>query len=800
VKLHHQFFLFFVALIFIAVISKDSSNSLVGLFFIAGIIYFPIAMIAGSIKWAKSKIGKNNDGGSVVMSENIQVGGSDGKNSAVSSEALTTFKSSSDENQRPAGYKIPSAPAGILPTSKNSIDQLDCGYWIAAGQDVVINKEKISGGMLYVGNKNNLNEPSIIDPLLPVSASGDYSADMSGYWPSYSECAPEQRRAYLNWLKGGRSDPNTGIGYVFIYFYGLERRALIGASYLEEQKDEVSLIIDELKRLLSIYHFNKSFKSYCSNLISFLEIKTNADKVYLRQPSSIEKSYQIPIDIMVAAGQAALDSVPLPARWAFAWAATDTEIAKPMPLRRCADKFALLFERKYQEHFGDGLIIPANKRLLKYDYTPASATIRMNNLSNLTCMNLSLPNVTEIQGNKNKLEKIVALCAEELEAYSRYVGKNPGSEGTIEASSLLPAALWPDSIVSKMANIKEMTTDGVYKATWDEIIGILYAGEGVEITKEISKKICLSLSLFGIGAEYNNAKNGVIPEGSDCVALYPIHPSDKSSDEGEGYVLAALTLQAASAVCAADDDFSAEEVSFLEKQISSWTHLNVTHRNKLRAQLQILISAPMQLKGIKSKLSGLPKTARDSIAGFLAAVVQADGVVRPDEVKQLEKIYQSLGLDKNKVFDDLHVALSGSDPLLTKSKVENEGFRLDPLKIAELKKDTDKISAILSGIFTDDTESVITVSVAKEPLPDNNTNAAHAIAGLSATLNAFVAVITSQSVWQRSELESAATKLQLMLDGALEQINDACFEQFDMALLEGDDPLEVNPDVLEMIS
>jgi len=36
-----------------------------------------------------------------------------------------------------------------------------------------------------------------------------------------------------------------------------------------------------------------------------------------------------------------------------------------------------------------------------------------------------------------------------------------------------------------------------------------------------------------------------------------------------------------------------------------------------------------------------------------------------------------------------------------------------------------------------------------------------------------------------------------MLDGALEVINEAAFDQYDEAVIEGDDPFEVNADVLQ---
>ena len=41
--------------------------------------------------------------------------------------------------------------------------------------------------------------------------------------------------------------------------------------------------------------------------------------------------------------------------------------------------------------------------------------------------------------------------------------------------------------------------------------------------------------------------------------------------------------------------------------------------------------------------------------------------------------------------------------------------------------------------------------------------------------------------------------MDILLDGTLEAINDAAFEQFGEALIEGDDPVELNTRVLEEI-
>src|SRR3546814_4115794 len=51
------------------------------------------------------------------------------------------------------------------------------------------------------------------------------------------------------------------------------------------------------------------------------------------------------------------------------------------------------------------------------------------------------------------------------------------------------------------------------------------------------------------------------------------------------YQLAALTLQLASAIAAADGDFCAKEIVHLQQQVRSWTHLTPVQQRRLMAHL-----------------------------------------------------------------------------------------------------------------------------------------------------------------------------------------------------------------------
>ena len=100
-------------------------------------------------------------------------------------------------------------------------------------------------------------EPSLIDRSLPVGRILN-PAPKIGYYPSYERLTPDERATYLNWLRN--VDASIDIGYVFIFYYGLERRMAVGNA------DEFRRAAEMILRLRA-HHANDSFNAYSSTAI-----------------------------------------------------------------------------------------------------------------------------------------------------------------------------------------------------------------------------------------------------------------------------------------------------------------------------------------------------------------------------------------------------------------------------------------------------------------------------------------------------------------------------------------------------
>lgn len=100
---------------------------------------------------------------------------------------------------------------------------------------------------LEVGGRG---EPSLIDKRLPIGNVVKPAPKLPHY-PAYDVLNPDERATYLNWLHD--IDEPIEIGYVFIFYYGLERKLLHYATF--QNAAEMILRLRE-------HHRNEPFLAY----------------------------------------------------------------------------------------------------------------------------------------------------------------------------------------------------------------------------------------------------------------------------------------------------------------------------------------------------------------------------------------------------------------------------------------------------------------------------------------------------------------------------------------------------------
>jgi uncharacterized tellurite resistance protein B-like protein len=338
---------------------------------------------------------------------------------------------------------------------------------------------------------------------------------------------------------------------------------------------------------------------------------------------------------------------------------------------------------------------------------------------------------------------------------------------------------------------------GMLLIPFQDLLSTLF-DEKAALTKDKTCALARALESVNIGMEPDVLGSAKSVKPDDKVVLFMVPPSEPSMRTTPAYLAALLTLQLASAVALADGDFNASEINHLRLQIQSWTHLTPSHTRRLLAHLRLLIAAPVSLITLKKKLEPLALPAKEAIAVFMSTLAQADEAVSPDELKVLEKVYKLLGVEPKKVFSNVHAAtFSSKSQTASPNDIEKSGFRLDPIRLAALQRDSENVSALLANIFTD--EEATNVNVPATDIEAEETASPTSILGLDEDHTVLARMLLSRPQWSREELLDLTADLDLMLDGALERINEASFDKHDLPFTEGHNPIEINTEILEKI-
>jgi hypothetical protein len=203
---------------------------------------------------------------------------------------------------------------------------------------------------------------------------------------------------------------------------------------------------------------------------------------------------------------------------------------------------------------------------------------------------------------------------------------------------------------------------------------------------------------------------------------------------------------------------------------------------------------------LKARLETLGKTEKAAVSRILVGVAMADGKIDPEEIKQLEKLYTLLGLDKALVTGDIHgmsSSKSGVRPASPQSETTSpasSSFQLNESILAIHESETKDVQSMLGAIFVED-----------EPVDESDDSSTDSTVveeetGIDKSHYALFESLIRKDKWTREEVEALCRDSGLMVSGALETINDWSFDKVDAAVLEEDgDAIYVDQEIVEEI-
>lgn len=741
---------------------------------------------------------------------------------------IATRSNSSSEHPAPLASPQPPHPAQpVRPMLRVSFDpsppsrrevppDLADRLWVPAGREVLVGGYRISGGMIYagtglpgVGPWSDV-EPALIDPSLPVrSRQPDREGRLMGYWPSYARISPESRAAYLEWLAQGRSAPDAYIGYVFLFFYGIERRVLADADRSAAARAEVPALLAEVERLLGIYGGSRSFRGYAGEFLTVARLRQGDLRVEDLLPSGETPPNHLALRI--ALGRFATEGRPIPPEWALAWILSSPEVRLRTPAQRCRAELRELFAVRYREAFPpEGLKLRPNKTPLTFSYRAASAGFQ----GSIEIPVGGLPDVSALTAPLRKLQEIVDQVSNELDVYSRWVGRT-GDGSSPAALALLPPELARSRESEDSRDfarwVEECLAEGSASVVRCED---LFARWPVQTPGKIARRDLEMLSAFlagrGYGLEPDVRYGGpAAREGHVVLFRLPTGNGGATPEPSPAWHAAAVLLHLAVTVSAADGEVSEREERHLLKHLEQALHLEAPDRARLEAHLRWLMADPPGLAGLKKRIEPIPADQRRAIGQFLITIAGADGQVAPAELKLLTRIYGLLGLEAQTVYSDVH-ALAAADAApaepvtmrpaapvpggfaIPREPAPSSGIALDLQKIREKQVETEKVAALLEGVFAAEEEPAPRPVSVQPGLP-----AGESIAGLDAPHSALLRQLAARATWERAEIERLVTPLGLLPEGALEVLNEAAFARCGAPLLEGDETVDIDTEILE---
>ena len=532
-------------------------------------------------------------------------------------------------------------------------------FWVPAGQSVTIDGRQI-GGMVYFGSGlkpvssfRTGSEPALLDPGRKVSWSKpDSLGRLLPYWPSYCEMDPACRGAYLQWLIQGRQDPAASIGYVFLFFYGIERRVLVDAQISDRARAEIDGLLAEVERLLQIYGGNPSFRGYAGSFLGSARfLHRRIDPATLRPPRS-RAGWSIPLSLKLGLGLSPPRGRRSPRSGPIPGCSTFPRSASRTPAQRCPEEFEELFRIRYRKRsrLGGLQVVPAG--------SPDRVGLRTREPQLRTVPSLS------VHWSCPRSRSSAAPCAS-----SRRSPTRPSRSSTSTAAGwAAPATRSPAAVALLRRSWREggrtRRTSGSpsgWRAGWHRdrasVAGTAFvevAGqderEGLQARRRGAGRLPRPARVRpGAGRPLRRPVPGERPGGN-----LPAGRGRRPAEPGAAYHAAAVLLQLAATVSAADGEVSRPR-SAICSRISRGR--SICPRRSACGSRPTCAGCWLRRRasrGSRRRVGPLGETQRREIGQFLIAVAGADGHVGAEELKLLPRIYRLLGLEAQAVYSDVH--------------------------------------------------------------------------------------------------------------------------------------------------
>ncbi len=254
-----------------------------------------------------------------------------------------------------------------------------------------------------------------------------------------------------------------------------------------------------------------------------------------------------------------------------------------------------------------------------------------------------------------------------------------------------------------------------------------------------------------------------------------------------------IHLWLGSIIAKQDESIHDNKLEVLKSRIDSENQLTPAEKQSLHAYLMWRLHNTVSFTGLKKHLSVLDPQTKETISQNLIEISLADGKVTKQEITHLEKLFQMLGIDKSLISTKLHnqstkngQESSVNTSIATTEHVDGE-FKLNNSRLEFHETQTKEIQSLLKTIFTESEEET------EEITPDINQEEGI----LDESHHKFYKQLITQEKWSREEVNKICEDLNLMIDGAIEIINDWSFDTVDSAVIDDDEDIYIDFEIVQ---
>ena len=603
--------------------------------------------------------------------------------------------------------------------------------WCGAEESLSHAGVTISRAMLYVAERalSWPGEPSAIIKSLSVANVAAHPLQDFGYWPSYDGITPEQRRCYLEWLAGGRRDNDPAqrsVGYIFLFFYGLERRILC-------ERDRDPILLEEVMGLLEHYspsHKSRSLRSYLSQLLHFAGWQLGCAEYRALWTRLLSLDSERPDEDGLRFVLANLFQRDEPMDWTIAYrlAMSDHASRRSVIVRRTRTEFFALFQQRFSEKFPSGLKLEAAAKPAIVRYRPASNTLAQLAYQQQSSFVLQIPNVVGLHRQFESLPEIWNSCVEDLSGYSRVLAsRKVGDAATLAAWQALPAELRKVEDHPRKQSFEQLLVtapregDYVFVPT-GSLAGLTSLSERPKLTFAQSREVSQLVKDLGWRLAPDPQVTGLPLAWNQEVALYSAVADKQIANDLPGMI---RLLYLAMTISGADGAVESKELDAFYQLVTSQLHTEDELRPLKATEASLRRDANVALRSLPQITNLIPAGNRQLVLRTLAHIAAADAEVSLHELKILRRIARAFALDgdaverllrEDETFREVTVAarsVGRREESIPQRSQAKTAFALNDDKIKALTEETREVISLLSVVMADPSETLSPATTTK---------------------------------------------------------------------------------------